>query len=345
MELVEVYDDGTEGANEVAHWKDEDAEDFVLKVMVISRPKVHQRRKAITEATFWELDRELGGDIVCNPVEVGMWKDGQFPYHEEHFGEENSENWQRMCWVKRGYSPGAPGDEWRGALVGPSNGLANADRHAKAVIENHPDAARIALLDILTGNQDRSARNWCAYTNDPERINLVRFFAIDNGMAWFHEYWSKGEQNNYPEYGWRQGFVIDNVLIQILPWRFISGVFSTCWEGKPLPPELLKGLEEFNWVGWRARIRLACEDLGYPGDMVWDWRFEAITRRASWMMTNARFPSAAEYRSWRENGSPLLTPPEVIASGGREIWNIKMDYEYLDEAAYKKLSGGPERPK
>ena len=337
MELVEVFDDGTNGANEVARWRGKNT-DFVLKVLVISRPKVHQRRKALTEAVFWLLDEGLGGQIVSKPVGVGMWKDGQFPWHEAQFGAKNSEGWQRMCYVIRGYSPGVPGDEWRGALVGPKGGLVNADAFAESVIETHPDAARIALLDILTGNQDRSARNWCT---DMGR----RFYAIDNGMAWFHEYWAQGEQNNYPEYGWRQGFVIDDVLIQRPPWRFISGVFLTSWAGKKLPSELLIGLQTFNSVEWTDNVKMACTELGYPADMVADWRFEAIMRRMSWITQQERFPSAEEYRGWRSDGSPYLTPPEVIATGGREMWNIAMDYEYLDEDAYKKLSGGPERPK
>jgi hypothetical protein len=171
-----------------------------------------------------------------------------------------------------------------------------------------------------------------------------RFYAIDNGMAWFHEYWSKGEQNNYPEYGWKQGFVIDNVLIILDEWKFISGVFTTCWAGQPMPAELMEGLENFDKKEWIREIGAACVDLGYPEDMKKDWRFEAIMRRLEWMKKKGRYPTALEYRGWREKGSPYLTPPEVIATGGREMWNIKMDYEYLDEAAYEKLSGGPERP-
>lgn len=339
MELIEVYDNGTNGANEVAHWRTEDGEDFVLKVMVISRPKVHQRRKAITEAAFWLLDKGIGGLVVSNPVRVGMWKDGLFPFHEDEevFGEENVDDWQRMCWVERGFSPGVPGDEWRGQLYKDSGNLRVADLIAKNTISHHPDAARIALLDFLTGNQDRSARNWCTTMGK-------RFYAIDNGMAWFHEYWSKGEQNNYPEYGWKQGFVIDNVLIILDEWKFISGVFTTCWAGQPMPAELMEGLENFDKKEWIREIGAACVDLGYPEDMKKDWRFEAIMRRLEWMKKKGRYPTALEYRGWRERGSPYLTPPEVIATGGREMWNIKMDYEYLDEAAYKKLSGGPERP-
>lgn len=336
MELITVYDDGTGGANEVAHWRSSTG-DLVLKVFVISRPKVHQRRKALTEAVFWLLDEGLGGQQVSNPVGVGMWKSGQYPWHEAHFGSENEEGWQRMCWVMRGFSPGVPGDEWRGALLSQLGSLKKADEVAKEAIDTHPDAARIALLDILTGNQDRSARNWCTDMGS-------RFYAIDNGMAWFHEYWSRGEQNNYPDYGWRQGFVIDDVLIQKGEWRFISGVFTTSWAGKQLPAELLSGMQNFDLGEWRKYIQIACVELHYPASMVEDWRFEAIMRRMAWMIKRERFPTAEEYRSWREKGSELLTPPEVIATGGKEIWNIKMDYEHLNEAAYEKLSGGPERP-
>ncbi len=339
MELIEIYDTGLGGANEVARWKSEDGSQMVLKVMVISRPKVHQRRKAITEAAFWQLDRGLAGDKVSNPVDVGLWRSGQFTDHEDGgvFGERNAEGWQRMCYVARGFSPGVPGDEWRGELFRQNGNLRIADIIAKGVIQTHPDAARIALLDILTGNQDRSARNWTTTMGS-------RFYAIDNGMAWFHEYWSKGEKNNYPEYGWQQGFVIDDVLIQKDPWQFISGVFTTSWAGKTIPDVLMQGMTDFNMQEWYEQISSACVDLGYPSEMAEDWRFEAIMRRMAWITKKGRFPTAEEYRSWRNDGSPLLTPPEVIETGGKEIWNIAMDYEYLDEAAYKKLSGGPERP-
>ncbi|NGX44883.1 MAG: hypothetical protein K940chlam2_00023 [Chlamydiae bacterium] len=350
MELVQVYDDGTNGANEVAHWKTDTGEHFVLKVMVISRPKVHQRRKALTEAAFWELDSGLGEGHVSNPVSVGMWGKGFFPHHEREFGEKNRDGWQRMCWVRRGYSPGLPGDEWRGRLASVGNrlsGLGNlpaADAFARKTIEEHPDAARIAMLDFLTGNQDRSARNWTTNMPPIETGSNTGFFAIDNGMAWFHEYWSEGEKNNYPEYGWRQGFVIDDVLIQHEPWRFISGVFTTSWAGKPIPQPLLDAMRAFDRVAWRLSVARACELLGYPYEMAGDWRFEAIIRRMDFMAGVERFPTRNEYRGWRENGSSLLTPPEVIATGGLEVWNLAMDYEYLSEEAYAKLSGGPERP-
>ena len=354
MELVQVYDDGTNGANEVASWKNDDGEMFVLKVMVISRPKVHQRRKALTESVFWELDYGLGRGYVSNPVEVGMWEDGRFPYHERQFGRKNIDGWQRMCWVRRGYSDGLPGDEWRGRLASAGNkgglsgagNLTAADQHAMDTIGRHPDAARIAMLDFLTGNQDRSARNWC--TNMPPIVRKegpgIGFFAIDNGMAWFHEYWSRGEKNNYPEYGWRQGFVIDDVLIQHDPWRFISGVFTTSWAGMKIPQPLLDAMRDFDRVAWLRKVATACELLGYPVAMAGDWRFEAILRRMDFMAGVGRFVRKEEYRGWRENGSPLLTPPEVIGSGGLEVWTLAMDYEYLSEKAYKKLSGGPERP-
>jgi hypothetical protein len=332
VELVEIYDDGTQGANEVAVWKNGD-DHRVLKVMVISRPKVHQRRKALTESVFWELDSGLGGKVVSNPVCVGMWEDSQFPYHEEEFGEENSEGWQRICWVERLYQPGVPGDEWRGELYKEKGSLVVADAVARLVIEEHTDAARIALLDFLTGNQDRSARNWITDMG-------TRFYAIDNGMAWFHEYWSRGEKNHYPEYGWKQGFVVDDVLIQKEPWQFISGVFTTSWAGKPIPDDLYEGMMAFSVSEWRGKVGIACELLGYPFQMAKDWRFDGIMRRLDWMAMEMRFPRAEEYRGWRENGSSLLTPPEVIAAGGQEIWDIDMDYQYLDEDAYEKLKNG-----
>lgn len=238
-----------------------------------------------------------------------------------------------MCYVERGYSPGVPGDEWRGDLLRRAGILRLADQKSEQVIASHPDCARIALLDFLTGNQDRSARNWCTTMGD-------RFHAIDNGMAWFHEYWSRGEKNNYPDYGWKQGFVIDDVLLQNDPFMFISGVFTTVWAGRQMPDQLMEGMLRFDEADFLDLIGGACKGLGYPEEMAQDWRFEAILRRMRWMAAEGHFPTAEEYRSWRAEGSELLTPPEVIATGGQEIWNIEMDYEYLDEAAYEKLRAG-----
>jgi hypothetical protein len=39
-----------------------------------------------------------------------------------------------------------------------------------------------------------------------------------------------------------------------------------------------------------------------------------------WIMEKERFPTAAEYRGWLENGSELFTPPEIVASGGQLVW-------------------------
>jgi len=197
-----------------------------------------------------------------------------------------------------------PGDEWRGHEYRNLGNLPRADAFCRAVIEGHPDAERIALLDFLTINQDRSARNWVTDLGQ-------RFYAIDNGMAWFHE---------YPDTdGWKIGCVIDDVLIQRDPWRFISGVFTTSYAGRTLSATLGAQLMALNWKLFCKNLDLSCQWLGLS-NLSLDWRFTGIKRRLEWILRYSRFPMAAEYRSWLNDGSELMTPPEIMASGGKIIW-------------------------
>lgn len=65
--------------------------------------------------------------------------------------------------------------------------------------------------------------------------------------------------------------------------------------------------------------------LNFPKGLSADWRFEGILRRLRWMVANNRQPSAQEFRDWLENGSELMTPPEVVASGGKVVWMPEWD--------------------
>lgn len=305
--VIEVYDDGTGGANEVARVKLVDNSEVVVKVM-LSNKIYHQRRKALTEVAMYLLDRGFGGTRVVPDLYVELFK--LTPAYEQVWGSRNKEDAERVCTVVRSYAPCQPGDEWRGEMYGQLMNLDHADIQCRGTIESHPDAERISILDFITINQDRSARNW---VTDHGR----RFYAIDNGMAWFHEYPESDD--------WKYGCAIDDVILQVKPWKFISGVFSTSWAGKPLSPAMQAALDNFSEVAFLRGIDEASVILGFP-PLSGDWRFEGLLRRLRWIRDNRRQPTAEEYRGWHA-GSEMMTPPEVVASGGKVVWKLEMDFD------------------
>lgn len=308
FEVIEVYDDGCNGDNEVARVRVADGSEVVVKVMLANK-KYHQRRKALTEATMYLLDKGLGGERVVPDLYAELFE--LTPAYVKAWGETNAEGAARVCQIVRGYAPGGPGDEWRGAVYSRTGNLPAADAHCKAVIDYHQDAERISILDFITINQDRSARNWVTDKGQ-------RFYAIDNGMAWFHEY----PDNDL----WKQGCVVDDVILQLNPWQFISGVFTTSWAGCNLSPVMRVAISNFDEAEFLQGVEKAAQVLGFPAGLSEDWRFEGILRRLRWIAEHGRQPTAEEYRAWH-SGSELMTPPEVVNSGGKIAWALEMDYD------------------
>lgn len=307
FEIIEVYDNGTKGANEVARIKLANGVEVVQKVMLAIKI-YHQRRKALTEYVMYLLDKGMGGNRVVPDLFVGLFElNGAYAHH---WGDKNAEGHKRICQVVREYAPAMPGDEWRGEVYRNCGNLPHADEICKSVLNTHPDAERISILDFLTINQDRSARNWVTDHGS-------RFYAIDNGMAWFHEY-PNGDE-------WKQGCVVDDVIIQVGEWQFISGVFSTLWAGKELSPMMQRALSNFNEQLFLAGIERAAIALGFPKGLSKDWRFEGILRRLRWIKARNRQPAKEEYRSWLKDGSNLMTPPEVVKAGGKVVWMPEWD--------------------
>lgn len=295
--------DGTNLSNEIGLLRVGDT--IVLQKVMLTAAKYHQRRKALTEVVHAWLDEALGGQRIVPDTyaEVFTLTDR----YKSIWGDRPKDSDRlRVCQVVHKYLDAVPGDTWRGYQYGRIGNLVEADEYCRAVIESHPDAERIALLDFLTINQDRSARNWLT--------NGKRFYAIDNGMAWFHEYPDSDE--------WKIGCVIDDVLLQKAPWQFISGIFTTSYAGRILstgPAGLFAKLQSFDWQEFYSNFDLSCEWLGLPA-LSEDWRFLGLRRRLEWIRDKKRFPTAVEYRGWLCDGSELLTPPEIIASGGKIVW-------------------------
>ena len=281
FKIIQIYDDGTKGDNEVARVRLGDGSDIVTKVMLSTRKKYHQRRKALAEVTMYLLDAGLGGGRVVLDLYAELFS--LTSVYAEVWGDENIEGHTRYCQVVREYAPAHPGDEWRGEVYRHLGNLQAADKECRAVIERHSDAERISLLDFLTINQDRSARNWIT-------DHGYQFFAIDNGMAWYHTYPDSKE--------WRLGCAIDDVILQKKPRRFIAGIFTTSWAGKALSNDLQNRLDAFDEKQFLASIDQAAVDLGFLPGLSEDWRFEGILRRLRWIKDKGRQPTAREYRSW-----------------------------------------------
>ena len=322
-ELIKKFDDGKRGTNEVAHVRLKDGTDIIHKVMLAVRiappdgelpplKKVtwRQRRKALYEVTSFLLDQGIMGSVVIPDLYVSSWESNKF--YEAEWGKRNSEGYNRVCEVVRGYAPKYSGEEWRGTIYSGTHSLPIADNIIREKMCNSLDAQRIAVIDMLTINQDRSANNWAT---DGER-----FYAIDNGMSWFHEF--PGPDN------WRDGCVIDNVVIQkgTVPkqWTFISGVFATLWENEPLHEEIYEGMKSFDKKLFLDEVGKAAAILGFPKKIAQDWRFFAILKRMDWMVKNEKLPSKETYRGWLE-GSEYMTPPEVVKAGGKIIWKPEWD--------------------
>ncbi len=301
-----IMADGTNLSNEIGIWKWFGRE--ILQKVMLTSVKYHQRRKALAEMVSAWLDEGLGGQriVPLTYAEEFILTD----CYRDVWGNEPKEPGRlRVCQVIHQYVDAVAGDEWRGEVYGELGDLAKADEHCRSVIESHPDAERMALLDFVTINQDRSARNWIT-------DNGNRFYAIDNGMAWFHEY-------PYSD-TWKVGCVIDDVLLQRVPWQFISGIFTTSYAGRRLSAVLSSQLHAFNWKLFCKNLDLSCQWL-VISQLSLDWRFLGLKRRLEWIRDKGRFPTAGEYRGWFNNGSELMTPPEIIASGGEIVWETMED--------------------
>jgi hypothetical protein len=300
------FHDGTNQSNEIGLLK-VNGYDVLQKVMLTSH-KYHQRRKALAEMVSAWLDEGLGGQRVV-PLTYAETFESNRGYSTFWGARPKEPGRIRVCQVIHEFLQAVPGDEWRGHVYRGRGNLPEADIHCRSVIEGHPDAERIALLDFLTINQDRSARNWVT-------DNGERFYAIDNGMAWFHEFPESDD--------WRGGCVVDDVLIQRTPWRFISGVFTTSYAGRRLSETLTAQITKFDWGLFCRNLDLSCQWLGLS-QLSLDWRFLGLRRRLEWIAEAGRFPKSREYRSWLNDGSPLFTPPEIVASGGQIVWRTVED--------------------
>lgn len=237
------------------------------------RPTVQYipRLKALAETAYSLLDCHLGPDSRVTPY--------VYPVA------------QNILW--RQFAPGLSGDIWRATLYRVTGSLEAADLNIANRVLSSQSAQRIALLDFLTVYQGRSARNWI-FTEDNE------FFATDNGIFWPYE----GRQVD------KRAVETGNVdhlrppmeaIVSHHPFQFGIGIFSSLLAGHEMSQRLAIGLRNVNWDRYRRDLSLVTGSLGYPANIVNDWRIDHMKLRAEYILRRNRLPTPSETEgpAWR----------------------------------------------
>jgi hypothetical protein len=225
---------------------------------------------------------------------------------------------QNIIW--RQFIPGLPGEIWRGKLYKEKGNLETADLILVDRLLESKAAQRIALLDFIFLFQDRSARNWV--TN-----NGRRFWGIDNGIFWPYK------RRHADKAAIKTGDVSHlmppmEALISYgsnHEFKFQIGVFSSLHAGTDIQQGLLFWLSQIDWDKYLTDLAiLGCDPLGYPRELIMDWRFSQIRNRAEWLLRKRRFPTVSETDSdeWQEL---IIKPPQA-----REIWKRQWETENLE---------------
>jgi hypothetical protein len=210
--------------------------------------------------------------------------------------------------IYRSYLAGETGDLWRAELHRETGAIPSADSLIERHLERAWSAERIALLDMITLYQDRSARNWLKAPD--------QFWALDNGILW------PWQGRHVDKQAIQTGSVehlqppIREVLVhETHRFEFKSGVFSTVWAGRELTGELHQRLGNLDWAAYFDQLAsLICEPLGYPLEIVRDWRLLSLKRRAEWLYQHGRLPTRTEIfkLAWQ----PMIEP----GAGDPEYW-------------------------
>jgi len=303
--VEQVFDDGTGHTNEVALVRLANGEHVVSKVM-LARPAYHQRLKALMEIAVARIDEQLGGDRVVQPISARPFHPSAI--YDEAFGPEQPER-PRIAHLLWKYARGIDGQQWYKQV--------GAGGMRKAIMQSS-SAARLALIDLLVINQDRSLRNWVT--------DGKRFCGIDNGMAWYNQ-----QPYFFNPAIWGCGV---KCLIQESGWRPIAGVFSTSYAGHLIPRRILEPLRAFDPVSFYRAVDHTADELGFPRAISGDFRFEGIVRRIRWFARAGRLPTREEYYAWRPveghgDGSPLMNARKMLADGARAIW--RPDWKFRDD--------------
>lgn len=266
----------------------------ILKIISPQRPYV-PRIKALGEVAYALLDYHLDSDRRVTP---------------NVYAQSPDVIWR--SWIK-----GRTGENWRGDLYEHFTDLERADREIVSFIEDSPSAERIALLDFIFLCQDRSGNNWL---KDSEG----HFWAIDNAMFWTYRgrFADKRAIRTGRVHHLKPPF---EALVSQGGFKFRNGVFSSLYAGHNLSGGLYQRLEAIDWNAYFYTLsNLAAPPLMYPYEIVNDWRFTQLQRRAAWILDKKRFPKMDDlWGAWQ-----LLVdmPPDGI-----EIWDRQWEIRLLEK--------------
>lgn len=218
----------------------------------------------------------------------------------------------------RQFIQGLPGEIWRGNLYKTKQNLELADLEIVERILGSHSAQRIALLDFIFLCQDRSARNWIV-------DNCGQFWAVDNGIFWVY----KGRYADRETV--RTGKVdhLNRPMEALVStdggeFSFQGGLFSSLHAGRIINDELLASLRQINWQRYLQELNGLIGVLGYPYNLIDDWRFVTLRMRMNWLISRRRFPTVDEAAG--DEWQRLIDQPE----GPEEVWRIEWETENLE---------------
>jgi hypothetical protein len=218
----------------------------------------------------------------------------------------------------REFIQGLPGEIWRGNLYKIKQNLDLADLEIVEKILSSRAAQRIALLDLIFLCQDRSARNWIVDEHG-------RFWAVDNGMFWAY----KGRYADKETV--RTGKVdhLNHPMDTLIStgggkFSFQGGVFSSLYAERQINDGLVAWLSQIDWQEYLQDLRRLIGVLGYPYNLMDDWRFATMRMRLNWLMRERRFPTADEATG--DEWQRLIDRPD----GSEEVWRLEWETENLE---------------
>ncbi len=230
---------------------------------------------------------------------------------------------ENILW--REFIQGIPGEIWRGELYKNMESLDVADLAIVGKILSDRNAQRIALLDFIFLFQDRSARNWVIDRDG-------NFWAIDNGMFWPY----KGKHADKKTIRTGEIDHLNHPMEAIIPtlvhpngsFNFQIGIFSSLYAGRPIDDGLMAWVYQVSWRQYLRELNGLISVLGYPFNMIYDWRFKMLRTRAKWLLENRRFPTMAE--AFGPEWKRLIDQPEICIEEWKIEWKIEWETEYLE---------------
>lgn len=218
---------------------------------------------------------------------------------------------ENILW--RQFVQGLPGEVWRGTIYKEKGELEAADLIIVDRILNDRFAQRIALLDFIFLCQDRSARNWIKDSKN-------RFWAVDNGMLWVY----KGRHADKETAKTGKVDHLNHPMEALIPpsknaeFNFRIGIFSSLYAGRLINDGLLAWLHQVDWQQYLRELAQLIDVLGYPFNIIDDWRFAMLKARINILLESRRFPTITD-DDWNHLSTQTWTADTV--------WKIEWETE------------------